>query len=121
MHIQNRDFCKAHGLALMLGSIGVIMGCQRLDREWLNSEAAKKEWRVYLGDQASSHYSALNQINQENVKNLQIAWRYHTGDLPAGEYGEIQCNPIVVNGVLYGSSPRTKIFALNAGTGEEVW
>jgi quinoprotein glucose dehydrogenase len=87
----------------------------------LNSEAAKKEWRVYLGDQASSYYSALNQINQGNVRNLQAVWRYHTGDLPAGEYGEIQCNPIVVNGVLYGSSPRTKIFALNAGTGEEIW
>jgi quinoprotein glucose dehydrogenase len=98
-----------------------VSGCQNYDHDWMANAAAKKEWRVYLGDQASSHYSTLDQINKENVAHLQAAWIYHTGDLPEGEYGEIQCNPLIVNGVLYGSSPRTKIFALDAGTGAELW
>jgi quinoprotein glucose dehydrogenase len=108
-------------LAALLLMIGTFLSCQTREPSWLHDDAAKKEWRVYLGDQGSSHYSALRQINKENVAQLQVAWTYHTGDLPAGESGEIQCNPIVVNGVLYGSSPRTKIFALHAGSGEEIW
>ncbi len=106
---------------LFLIMVGAISGCTKSDSDWLNGTAAKKEWRVYLGDQSSSHYSALNQITKDNVAQLQTAWTYHSGDLPDGDYGEIQCNPLIVNGVLYGSSPRTKIFALNAGTGKEFW
>ncbi len=98
----------------------LIGACQKSE-EWLNGAAAKKEWRVYLGDRSSSHYSPLRQIAKDNVAQLQVAWRYRTGDLPEGEHGEMQCNPLIVNGVLYGSSPRTKIFALHAGTGEEIW
>ncbi|MGH7496008.1 MAG: PQQ-binding-like beta-propeller repeat protein [bacterium] len=107
--------------ATLLLAASTFFSCQTREPAWLRSEAAKKEWRVYLGDQESSHYSVLHQINKENVAQLQVAWTYHTGDLPEGEFGEIQCNPIIVNGVLYGSSPRTKIFALNAGTGAEIW
>lgn len=111
---------RALGITLVVFLIAGS-GCRKYDHDWMTSAAAKKEWLVYLGDQASSHYSTLDQINTANVTQLQIAWMYHTGDLAEGDYGEIQCNPIIVNGVLYGSSPRTKIFALDAGTGAELW
>jgi len=125
MQKQNIYF-RAAGRALLLAVLIIFMGYARMgcrgaeNANWLTSEASRKEWRVYLGDQASSHYSTLDQINKENAKQLQVAWTYHTGDLPADGRGEIQCNPIVVN-VLYGSSPRTKIFALAAGSGAELW
>ncbi len=121
MQKQNIHF-RAAGRALRLAGLVILWGCRGAENaDWLTNEASRKEWRVYLGDQASSQYSTLDQINKENVQQLQVAWTYHTGDLPADGRGEIQCNPIIVNGVLYGSSPMTKIFALNAGTGEEIW
>lgn len=73
-------------------------------------------WEWYLGDPARTHYSSLDQINTENVAQLEQAWVYHSG----GE-AQIQCNPIVVNGLLYGVSAQRHIFALNAATGKEVW
>jgi quinoprotein glucose dehydrogenase len=83
--------------------------------------AAYGEWRVALGDPSSSQYSALAQINRDNVHRLEVAWVYHTGDLQEGRRSEIQVNPIVVDGVLYATSPALRAFALRADTGEEVW
>jgi len=79
------------------------------------------EWLVYQGDHGSTHYSELDRMSKDNVHQLQVAWVYHTRD--GGEDGrtEIQCNPIVVDGVLYATSPRLKVFAVNAATGEEIW
>ena len=77
------------------------------------------EWQHYLGDQGRTHYSSLDQINKDNISQLEVAWTYHAGD--PDPQGYIQCNPLVINEVLYGTSPRLKIFALNAATGEEIW
>jgi len=78
--------------------------------------AAQKEWREYLGGPERNHYSTLTQIDSSNVSRLQVAWEYHTGDS-----GQIQCNPIMVNGVLYGMTATTRPFALDAATGKELW
>ena len=80
-----------------------------------------REWPVYGGNKAGNRYSPLTQINTRNVQNLQVAWTYHTGDNTPEKGQEIQCHPIVVNGILYGTSPRLKAFALRAGTGEQLW
>jgi len=77
------------------------------------------EWPSYGGNPENTHFSALNQINRDNVKQLQVAWTYDTGDVFDGS--EMQCNPIVVNGVLYGTSPKMRVFALDAATGRERW
>lgn len=79
------------------------------------------EWPVYLGDKGSSHYSSLRGIDTNNVSALEVAWVYHTGDLDTNRNSQIQCNPIIVNGVLYGTSPQLKLFALDAATGKEKW
>ena len=34
---------------------------------------------------------------------------------------EIQCQPIVVNGIMYGTTPSLSLFAIKADTGEEIW
>ncbi|HEX7072374.1 MAG TPA: PQQ-binding-like beta-propeller repeat protein, partial [Rhodothermales bacterium] len=79
------------------------------------------DWRYYLGDQASTQYAAIDQINRANVSLLEVAWIYHTGDARSDDRSQIQCNPIIVDGVLYGSSPQIKVFALDAATGQERW
>jgi len=74
---------------------------------------------MHGGGPDSIRYSALRQINRENVGSLEVAWTYETGD--GFERSELQCNPIVMDGTLYASSPKLRIFALNAATGEERW
>lgn len=75
-----------------------------------------EEWPEYLGGPDRNHYSTLTQITPENVKNLQVAWSYSMPDS-----GQIQVNPIIVNGVLYGVTPSVQAFALDAATGKEIW
>lgn len=82
---------------------------------------AGADWPVYLGDKESSHFSTLNQINVANVGRLQLAWTYRCGDAQANNLSQIQCNPLIVDGILYGTSPQIKLIALNAATGEEKW
>ena len=77
------------------------------------------DWHIYGGNDTNSRYSALDQINRETVSRLGVAWTYDTGD--AFENSEMQCNPLIIDGVLYGLSPTLRIFALNAATGKEIW
>ncbi|WP_409014441.1 PQQ-binding-like beta-propeller repeat protein [Dyadobacter sp. CY327] len=81
------------------------------------------DWPVYGGNNAGNRYSALNQINKGNVKNLKLAWSYDTGENndPQQRGMDIQCQPIVINGIMYGTTPRLKVFAIEAGTGKELW
>src|SRR5688500_8471947 len=84
-------------------------------------EAADEDWPTYLGDAGSSHYSDLKQINRKNVRQLEVAWVYNAGDGRKDNRSQIQCNPIVVDGVLYGTSPGLRLLAIDAATGVERW
>lgn len=95
-----------------------ISGCKQVTHYRLETG---KDWPVYLGGEHSNQYSPLTQINKSNVTGLKVAWEYHTGDMGKRNDTQIQCNPIVVDGVMYGTSPKLKIFALNAATGDELW
>lgn len=79
-------------------------------------------WTEYNGDGARSHYSLLTQIDANNVQQLKTAWTYASGGADTvGNRTQMQCNPIVVEGILYGVSANTQAFALNAATGQEIW
>jgi len=70
------------------------------------------------GDDTRSHFSQLDQINTSNVANLKIAWAYHSGGADTVKNTtQIQHNPLIINGVLYGASPDVSIFGLDAATG----
>src|SRR5689334_13732286 len=84
-------------------------------------QAADKNWPSYCGDPGRSHYSTLTQITPANVGKLQIAWTYQSGDARADNRSQIQCNPLIIDGVLYGTSAQLKLFALDAATGKELW
>jgi len=82
--------------------------------------AAKNvDWPVFGGTTVNTHYSTLSQITPANVATLQVAWTYATHDEFKGS--EMQANPIVIDGVLYATSPKLRIFALDAATGRELW
>lgn len=74
------------------------------------------DWPEYLGGPDRNHYSSLRQIDSTNVGQLRVAWVHHTRDS-----GQMQCNPIIVNGTLYGMTASTQPFALDAATGAERW
>jgi len=85
------------------------------------AKTARSEWPTHGGNPAHTQYSPLAQINTANVARLKVAWVYHTGDQRDDNRSQIQCNPIIVNGVLYATSPQIKVFALNAATGKALW
>ena len=78
-------------------------------------------WRTYAGSKDGIRYSSNKQINTSNVNRLQVAWRFSSHDKDTGNRSQNQCNPIVVDGILYGTSPRLKLLALNAATGDPKW
>jgi quinoprotein glucose dehydrogenase len=73
-------------------------------------------WPAYGGGTEQIRYSSLNQITRKNVRQLDVAWTYDSG-----ETGGLQTNPIVVGGVLYTTTPRHRVVALGAGTGAPRW
>ena len=76
--------------------------------------ATRADWPHYGGTQLSWRYSALNQVNASNVRNLAPAWIFQTGD-----YAEnLQSTPLVVDGTMYLITPRARVFALDAATAE---
>ena len=84
------------GVALILA--GMMVACQPRG-------AGASDWAEYLGGPDRNHYSALTQIDSTNVQDLRVAWEYHAGDS-----GQVQCNPIIVNNVLYGITATVQPF-----------
>lgn len=80
------------------------------------NDDSDKDWAEYLGGGDRNHYSTLTQINPENVTKLQVAWVYSTPDS-----GQMQVNPLIIKGVLYGVTASVQAFALDATTGKEIW
>ena len=82
--------------------------------------AADRDWPVYLGDKSASHYSTLTQITPENVAQLEVAWAWHTGDARP-DTSQIQCNPLVIDGVVYATTAQLRLAAVDGRTGKELW
>lgn len=78
-------------------------------------------WSVYLGDHEGSHYVRADQINIHNVASLEVAWTFNGGESTAENRSQIQCNPLVIDGILYGSTASLKFIALDAVTGALKW
>lgn len=89
----------------------------------LNAAKEPANWLTYWGDLAGTHYSALPEITNANVKNLQAQWM-----TPMAGEGQIQSTPLVVDGIMYTTGPvgaasagATQVFALDAKTGKQIW
>ena len=98
------------GLLLLLFSIG----CKTKSTDYSG-------WQTYAGTKEGNRYSSNDQVNAANVDSLAVAWTFSSGDKDTGNHSQNQCNPIMIDGVLYGTSPRLTLFALDAATGQLKW
>jgi len=79
-------------------------------------------WSVYKADPKSTSSSPLDQINKQNVKELKLAWTFHPNDARKNSRPmNSECNPIVIDGMMYATSARHRLYAINASTGKQVW
>src|SRR5687767_13517724 len=84
-------------------------------------KAAYTAWEAYGGGKENIHYSSLTEIDTSNVSRLQVAWTFHTGDADTARSSQIQCNPIIIDSIMYLVSPTLKLFGVHAETGKKIW
>ncbi|HWA41098.1 MAG TPA: PQQ-binding-like beta-propeller repeat protein, partial [Gemmatimonadales bacterium] len=87
--------------------------------------AQGNDWPAYGRDPGGERHSPLTQIDTANVGRLTVAWRFSTGeaapDRAAANRTSFEATPLVVDGVMFVSTPLGRVFALDAATGEERW
>jgi quinate dehydrogenase (quinone) len=88
------------------------------------SAPAGGDWSSYGGNPQAQRFGGQNQIDAGNVKNLTVAWTFHTGDVPnspGGGGAEDQQTPLQVGNALYLCTPHNTVISVNAATGKENW
>ncbi len=81
-----------------------------------------RTWSVYKADPHSTSYSPLKQINKKNVLQLKLAWKFVPNDVRKdGRITSSECNPIIIDGILYATSARHRVYAVHAATGVPIW
>ncbi|HEY7284264.1 MAG TPA: pyrroloquinoline quinone-dependent dehydrogenase [Vicinamibacterales bacterium] len=89
------------------------------------TDRAEQDWPYYGGDQGGAKYSPLADVNTTNVAKLTRAWEWSTGEKNLDQFGtrpgNFQTTPIMIDNVLYLSTPYNRVVALNAETGAEIW
>src|SRR5947207_4590100 len=86
--------------------------------------AQSGDWPAYGHDVFGSRYSPLTQISRDNVPRLTVAWTYRTGEIAEGKTNappKFEATPLVVDGVMYISTPFGKAIALDPAMGKELW
>jgi quinoprotein glucose dehydrogenase len=78
-------------------------------------------WAKTGGGSENLKYSALQQIDTTNYAKLSVAWVYHSENNDSTKFGPMECNPIIVENIMYGVSPKLKLFAIDATTGKALW
>ncbi|MEV4605226.1 glucose/quinate/shikimate family membrane-bound PQQ-dependent dehydrogenase [Neorhizobium sp. LMR1-1-1.1] len=84
----------------------------------------QKNWEAYGNTAGGSRFAALDQITRDNVKDLTVAWTYHTGDTPispGGNGAEDQLTPLQVGDRVFLCTPHNNVIAIDADTGKEIW
>lgn len=110
------------GLSIILGLgavlLGAVLGAQQ-------GQSRQVEWPAYGGDPAGSKYSPTDDITPQNVQRLAVAWQWEHGEKPLEEYGTVpfrfENQPLMVDGVLYVTTPYNNAAALDKNTGRELW
>ncbi len=104
--------------ALLTGTTGLARAAELDGNALLNADQNPNDWPMYHGTYKSWHYSALDQINSTNIKQLQLAWMHNPGSSP---HGGIQSFPLAIDGVVYYTTAMDQIWAVNGATGAFLW
>ena len=111
---RKRYFFGLKNLTLLLVFAITVQGCRQEDNK-------SRSWSVYKADAQSSSYADLDQVNKANVSQLVEAWSFIPGDARNGRRGNSECNPIIVDGIMYATSGRHRLYAIDAATGKLKW
>jgi glucose dehydrogenase len=107
-------------LLVLLTALALVSGAQSN-----RTAAGAQPWPVYGGDAGATRYSSLQEIDRTNVSRLSVAWSWKPGETALKEYGTepgtFQNTPLMIDDVLYLSTPYNRVVALNAATGQELW
>ena len=106
---------KNYSIFFLISFIVIISSCKQ------NEKKSFSGWATFGGSKENIHYSSLTQIDTNNAQQLKQVWEYHTRDVDTANHSQIQCNPIMVDGVVYGTTPKMRLFAIDAATGKEKW
>ena len=104
-----------------------LFSCLLASASWPPSHtySSTEEWLCYGHDPAGTKYAPLKQINKQNVATLQVAWVHDTGDFSDGSIyptrSSFEASPLVVDGVMYVSTPFDRLIALDPETGRKLW
>jgi len=90
-----------------------------------NDTNRQVEWPYYGADQGGVKYSPLTDVGPENIARLKVAWEWKHFDVPLEQYGttpgQFEAVPLMIDGVLYVTTPYNNVAALDAETGKELW
>ncbi len=114
---QLAGVAKALSAAAVLGFAAQAGAADITWDRLLNADKDPNNWLMYHGSYKGWHYSALDQINKNNVKNLKVAWIHSPS---TGKRG-IQSFPLVADGILYYTSTTGQVWALDAASGAFIW
>lgn len=88
-----------------------VWGCQPPDT------FSESDWAYPGGSAGQTKYSSLGQINKSNVADLEVAWVFNSGVTS----GNVQMNPLIVDGNVYVTTPLQEVIAIDGATGEQIW
>ncbi len=134
--LEGKPACRrgawALALLLLLGNAGFVYGMFVPHGTFgaesavtaATGDAGRGDWTAYGHGAGGDRFSGFSQINRDTVRNLQVAWTYHTGDTPVSPGGggsEDQETPLQVGDTLYLCSPHNTVIAVDAASGHEKW
>ena len=105
--------------SILLMGFGPLVWAQESD------PGEQVEWLYYGGDPGGSRFSQLTDINAENLDQLEVAWQWEHWETSLEEWGTtpgyFESTPLMIDGVLYVTTPYNNVAAVDAETGEELW
>ena len=119
MHAYNSSFIRRALVTPIISVLVILFSCHSVHKNTIAYSG--ENWNDYAGDNTKSRYSTLSQVNKQNVNQLKVSWTYRSGDFSQDLKTTLECNPIIVNGIVYGTTPTLNLVALNAATGKQIW
>lgn len=103
---------RTAAMFLIMVALCLCWGCDRVE-PYKNTV----DWSNPGGDPGQTRYSSLSQINTANVKNLKVAWIFNSGNMD----GNVQCNPLIVGGIMFVTTPAQTLIAVDGTNGKTLW
>ena len=117
MALSNLNRAIVAGAAVLLAGPALAQSAAKVDaKRLLNASAEHGQWMTHSRTYDEQYFSPLDRINESNVEKLGLAWYV---DLPTNQ--NIETTPLMIDGVIYLTLPWSKVMALDAKTGKQLW